>query len=240
MANLIAVNAFIEPADKKNIKVMVIDTGVDDMHETFAGRNIVCEIPEDCFDVHGHGTHVTSLVLGSYYENNKPTDPVCDDVVIYSCRYYKMEEVQSVTDCVQRGTDLGIDVYVLAGGEDTFWTKEYNAIKNIKKSAVFIAAAGNDGYDMEENPYFPAMYRYTYKLKGIEKHFEPLANIQVVGALTSDHMKWNKSNYIIGMYWEPGVNILGAYRGKYAKLSGTSQATAIRAHKHIKNLCNEF
>lgn len=224
---------------KNPIKVLIIDTGVDDTHEAFNGRTIHCELPQDCFDVHGHGTHVASVVLGSYYEDNKPTDTLCNRVELHSCRYYKFEN-QTVVDCIKKGTRIGADVYVFAGSGSDFWTEEYNAIKGIKPSATFITASGNEGEDMEDTPFYPAMYRFTYKLKSINRQFEPLANIQVVGALTNDHMKWNKSNYIIGMYWEPGVKILGAYRNGYARLSGTSQATAIRAHKHIKNLCNEL
>lgn len=67
-----AVGAVSSPFDGSGIKVAVLDTGIDAMHEAFAGSGAVPDLTivqrdftgQGNGDIHGHGTHCAGTILG--------------------------------------------------------------------------------------------------------------------------------------------------------------------------------
>lgn len=114
----------------------------------------------------------------------------------------------------------------LSGGGTAKSEAECRLVRS-NPSVTFVVAAGNDGLDLSipGNDYYPAKCG-------------PLSNLIVVGAADSIGVRARFSNYgIPGMVWEDGVERWGALpRGRYGTMSGSSQSTAIRTGRIVREL----
>ena len=114
----------------------------------------------------------------------------------------------------------------MSGGGNNYLEQEENIIKQNPK-IIFNVAAGNDGKDIDEVPYYPATFKYK--------------NVIAIGNLNKDGKTRNESsNYGSDVKtWEIGTNVLSTLpNGKEGKLTGTSMSAAIHAGKLIKELCD--
>ncbi len=108
---------------------------------------------------------------------------------------------QALNDAIDRGGDAGI---------------------------LFIAAAGNDGSDIDASPSYPASYRCITQADGSPRGWDcviAVANLQSDGSRRPDS-DWGRSGVDLGA---PGTDILSTYPpgdGGYTSLSGTSMSTA--------------
>ncbi len=71
-AGLFAVGAHTSPFNGQGVAVAVLDTGIDDTHPAFAGKEIAKRdftgegtTPEDVTDNNGHGTHCAATICGA-------------------------------------------------------------------------------------------------------------------------------------------------------------------------------
>ncbi len=199
----------------ENVKVAVIDTGVDLNHEDLQGHllkgvNFVDEneAPQD--DV-GHGTHVAGVI--SALVNNV-------DGVAGMTWYNRIIPVKVLdqtgagsTYTVAKGiiwaVDHGAKVINMSLGNYVDAEFLHDAVKYaFDRDVVLIAASGNDNTD---KPGYPAAYPEVFAVSATDWHRE----------------RASFSNY--GDYIDvtaPGVNIASTFmNNQYAALSGTSMAS---------------
>lgn len=202
------------------IKVMVIDSGVDAWHKDIQSH-VVNPFGDDWYDWHGHGTHIAGLVV-------KDT---CPSVKLYSCKYihnskYEMN-LENTIKCFQRAYDEHMDFINYSSGGAEYSTEEFNIFKKLSvRGTVITAAAGNEHNDITKIPYYPASYGF--------------ANVIVVGNLDGTQPAYSSNWGFPGMVWEHGTGVRSTLpNNNYGMMSGTSQATAIYMNKLLKKRCLE-
>lgn len=190
---------------------MVIDTGTNS------------EIPEikkylkysaGIKDNNGHGTHITGIIAAK----------ACPGVEIISC--YGWSYLNSI-DCLERAIRMRIDVINYSMGGKYPDDAEIALIKRLDKNGtVIVAAAGNDNFDIDIVPFYPASYNFS--------------NIIAVGALMSNGSRANFSNYKETMVWELGYKVKSFDKdGSMKELSGTSQAAAVHTSRIVEEWCSK-
>lgn len=213
----------------RQIKVIVVDTGFgytyqsqQETHLCATGHknfskmaNVVsikgARVPEDDS---GHGTNVAGLIEKYADDSN-----YCMVIVkAFSENSSNSENAENSIAALEYAVSLKPDIINYSAGGSNPNSTEHSVIKEfLDNGGIFVAAAGNDGVELNENnTYYPAMY-------------DP--RIVVVGNKYADGTRHVLSNYgklIKG--WEIGVNAkaLGVTR------TGSSQSTAICTGKLIK------
>jgi thermitase len=238
----------------KNVIVAVIDTGIDASHPDLKpnlwkapnastsketgdksdatrltsgsvyGWDFVTKSANPA-DSHGHGTHIAGII-GAIANPNTGTAGVTQNVQIMAVRYYSESAPGSVNlantiKALHYAIDNGAKIINYSGGGPEYSEEEFQAMKKADERGVLIvAAAGNEHHDTdaEEYRYYPA----AYSLKGLK-------NIITVASIDSNNKLLPSSNW--GMksvdVAAPGEGILSTLpRGRYGKMTGTSQATA--------------
>lgn len=208
---------------KSNIKVMIVDTGIDLSHKEIKQyvKEEDWDLP-DYFDSHGHGTHVAGLVLKD----------LCPEVQMISCKYTTGRMVTYTSNsviCFKKALKENVDLINYSSGgsfanEDEFLTLLDLDLKHI----TFVTASGNNGEDLSNpfNNFYPAKYK--------------LSNIIVVGNLNEDGTRNSTSNYgLKGMFWEVGTNVLSTLpNSEFGYMTGSSMATAVKSNKILKGMCD--
>lgn len=218
-------------ADAKNIKVMVIDTGVDKSHQEIFEK-VKEEWNFHYIDDNGHGTAIAGLVIRD----------TCDEVELISCKYYGFtgylkdsESSEKGTNrCFQYALDQNVDyVNYSSVGIDPD-VEEYKLIKQLTdKGVIVITSTGNQNTNL--TPMQPCAHAFPacYLTK----------NMFIVGNITKEGRKAYTSNFanVPQMRWEIGVNVsVLAPRNGYITMSGTSMSTAIYTNKLLKQACWEL
>ncbi|MGH7240937.1 MAG: S8 family peptidase [Candidatus Saccharimonadales bacterium] len=216
----------------KSIVVAVIDTGLDANHPDikpnlwrekgtgYYGYDFVANKPNP-IDDHGHGTHVAGII-GAVWNHRAGISGMAHKVSIMAVKYYSekntgAENLRNSIKALRWAINHGAKIINYSGGGPEFSGEEYELLKRARALDILVvAAAGNDhqNTDLSENYYYPCAYR--------------LENIICVGA-TNIHndmlpsSNWAKTRVDL---MAPGENILSTVPGgKYAYMSGTSQAT---------------
>lgn len=215
LAILFSVPAFAQT------RVVVLDTGLDINDSRLATH--LCDGGHKDFtgttlnDVNGHGTHVTGLIE-QYAENS--------DYCLIIVKYYKEDSkngnMKAYMEALQYSFGLNPDMINFSGSGPEFSEDERLEIVN-HPGTILVAAAGNDGKDLDTTKFYPGCYNET--------------NVITVGSidwLTGHRSRF--SNY--GSYvhaWEVGEWVKSTLPGgKDGYMQGTSQAAAIRTGKMIK------
>lgn len=219
-------------AHARDIRVMVIDTGIDATHpflEPYMDKEGVEKNPFDYKDVDSHGTHVAGIIAGAN----------CSRLKIISCRFMEKRNIPGYDyegneiNCFKRALDERIDIVNFSGGGEGSSQIELDVIKAVAAKGIkVVVAAGNENLDLG-NP-CKGFYPACYDIKGMT----------VVGATDLNGKRWTYtkkygSNYgRAGMTWKLGEGIVSSVPGnKYAEMSGTSQATAAYTQELVKNMC---
>jgi subtilisin family serine protease len=203
----------------KRIRVMVIDTGIDGSLKEFKPYLSESNLKLDLEDLHGHGTHVTSLIL--FGRDLK--DPVCNDVEIVSCRY---PNLRPVSQCIRLASQLKVNIINFSGGG-----KEYDPLEHdllAKFAGVSVVAAGNGGSNLNESHFYPASL--------------DLPNLIAVANGTSEQDRSPMSNFgLTKLIWIDGRDVKGfAPGGGFKIMTGTSQSAALYTHKLLKRVCQSL
>ena len=200
----------------KGVRVAVIDSGVNSMHEDFAGTSFdsgynVLNGSHDVTDENGHGSIVCG-VLAETKDNGIGFAGLTPDVTIVPIKCFGKSEQTDISYIVSAiyaaVDDYGCDVINLSLGT----TENSSAIRQAveyaaNKGVIVICAAGNDGKTTYN---YPAAYDCVVGVGSIDK-----------GGAVSSFSQKNDSVYVVA----PGSNIYGpSYASKtgYAKGSGTS------------------
>lgn len=203
------------------LTVGIIDTGLDLNDPRF--KRHLCKSGHADFsdqgiaDTNGHGTHVTGLIISNAKNVN-----YC--LVIF--KYFNesrslSENMFALVRALEEVKFQKIDIVNISSSGPGAYMPEYLAIKTNTHS-IFFVAAGNESNDMDlpEGKAYPAAY--------------PLNNINVVGNLGKNNFKFPSSNYgSMVKYWELGEDIVSTGIVGTKKLTGSSQATAIKTGKYI-------
>lgn len=197
------------------VSIYVLDTGIYTGHYEFGGRakyGINFATSGDPIDKYGHGTHVSSTIIGE-------TVGVANEAIVYGVKVLNDNGYGTVSDIVKaidwvvkdiaKKKTCGFISMSLGGGKSTALDQAVDAA--YKQGVISVVAAGNSAYDACNSSPAGAKTAIT------------------VGATTSGDYKASFSNYGKCVdIWGPGVSILGAGLGgskKYVVLSGTSMAT---------------
>lgn len=200
----------------KPIVVAVIDTGIStkikdikqfiynpENKPNFYGYDLTNKGIED---THGHGTNVVGIML-----NINP------NIKILPLKYYN-ENGYSIKNAINslRALDiaikLNVDIISYSGGGGSYYVEEKKLLDEaMAKGITIVTALGNDGENINENPYFPASYGNSNIIS--------VGNYDEINEKLSDRSNYSRSGNSI------------AYRGISIKafgktLTGTSQATA--------------
>lgn len=170
-------------------------------------------------DTNFHGTHIVGTI-----QDNAGDANFCIVVLKYYMNNTReSENFEHSLQAIRYATDIQADFINYSGGGTTKNTEEEQAVEDfIDQGGIFVAAAGNEGKDLDLFPYYPGSYDRVISVgNGYEDaHRAP----------TSNH----GSRVDV---WEPGNNI----KAYDYFMTGTSQSAAIATGKMIankKDTCN--
>jgi thermitase len=227
----------------KQVKIAVIDTGVDYTHPDLKGNMWVNknEIPgnridddnngfiddvygydfanndSDPMDGNGHGSHCSGTI-GATHNNKVGVTGVMENVSIMAVKFLGDDgsgTLEAAVKAIDYATMMNVDLMSNSWGGGGRSEALFEAINRASdKGIIFTAAAGNSASNNDLAPSYPASYESP--------------NIVAVAALTAQNTLASFSSYgrnsvHIGA---PGHNILSTVAGgKYDVYSGTSMAT---------------
>jgi len=213
----------------KDIKVYVIDTGVDP-----SSRGLYEYVTEGSdYDRGKHGTAVVSLIAyGVMGTIGQIDNRVCNKVKITVCSFFKREDnpLGDEIDCLKRILPGEYDIIHMSGGGERFSFDEYKALERVlKNGTIMVAAAGNEGKDLNKTAYYPA----SLASLGLP--------ITIVGNGTSLETRAKKSNWLDkGIEWVYGEDMTVVIpNNKMWVMSGTSMSAALYTHKLVKERCGQ-
>ena len=228
---------------KKEVKIAVIDTGVEYTHFDLKDNIMVNEAElngkegvdddgngyvddiygydfanndNDPIDEHSHGTHCAGVIGASH--NKKGMAGVMANVQILPVQFLSKTgsgSLEGAIKAIEYAIVRGVDIMSNSWGGGGFTKALYEMIEKANKAGiVFVAAAGNSRSDNDKTPSYPASYDN--------------ANVISVGAIDGRGSKasfsnWGKNSVDV---FAPGVATLSAViNGEFKKFSGTSMAT---------------
>ncbi|MDO9182698.1 MAG: S8 family peptidase [Bacteriovorax sp.] len=227
----------------RDIKIAVIDTGVDYTHPDLKnqidvnlaelngkpgvdddGNGYIDDIygydfankDGDPQDGHGHGTHCAG-VIGAIH-NDVGVAGVMANVKILPIKFLSDsgsgESIDAIA-AIDYGIKRGVNIMSNSWGGGEKEQSLEDAIKAAEAAGItFVAAAGNESANNDTTASYPANYE--------------VGNLISVGSYSSSGAKSGFSNYGLKSVHvtAPGSNILSTYkRGGYTTMSGTSMAT---------------
>lgn len=226
----------------KEIKIAVIDTGVDFNHVDLKDNIMINEAElngsvgvdddgngyiddiygydfanddADPTDGHGHGTHCAGVIGASH--NSQGIAGVNAEVSILPIKFLTDKgggTLEGALKAIDYATQRGVDVMSNSWGGGGRSEALFEAIQRAEAAGIiFIAAAGNSNSDNDAKPTYPANYKAS--------------NIVSVGAIDGKGKRASFSNYgkkTVHVF-APGVDIYSTVsNNKYKKMSGTSMA----------------
>jgi hypothetical protein len=211
----------------KPIKVAVIDTGYSNFIKTedvslceglhadlTKNKTYMQNPPLDSHEVR-HGSNVSWLIQDQVSKEN--LQHYCIVVIKYFDK--KTTNTQLSSRAIEYAIEIGVDIINYSGGGIQEDSQETELVKKALNSGIiFVAAAGNEGKDLSEQPYYPALS-------------DP--RVIVVGNKDSDGKIVKSSNFgAVVDVWEIGKD----RKAGGVTLTGTSQATAVVTGKIINQI----
>lgn len=232
---------------RKEIKIAVIDTGVDYTHKDLAANMWVNELEAngvegvdddgngyvddihgydfanddgDPADGHGHGTHCAGNI-GALH-NRSGVRGVMNNVKMVGIKFLSDSgrgETEHAIKSIDYAVKVGVNLMSNSWGGGKFSQALLDSIQAAHDAGiVFVAAAGNSRADNDAKPTYPANYEVD--------------NVIVVGAHDGSGKRSSFSNYgkkTVHIF-APGSNILSTVPGdRYQSMSGTSMACPLAA-----------
>ena len=175
--------------DAPNIRVAIIDTGINYYHEDLRdnfnfslSKTFTDDInDEPYFAPSDHGTLIAGII-GGRGNNNKGISGICWNVEMVSLKdsiNSNGKENAKAAAAINYANQICANIINISHGLSEYSIEVYNAIKNF--NGLVICSAGNDGLDNDKNNHYPSNYN--------------LDNIIVVGAMTENHHLAIDSNY---------------------------------------------
>lgn len=243
-ADISALTAWDTLHDAPNVIVAVIDSGARLTHGDLAGN--LWRNPSPTFgdlngarfttsdtsgtkgdpsDDDGHGTHVAGIIgaVGNNGSAGAGVTGVAWKVQLMPLKFLTATGTGSTSDaiaCIDYAIAHGAQIINASYGStgSTFIQSELAALRRARDAGIiFVAAAGNDGANLDVSPHYPASY--------------PLDNIIAVGNSDRRDSSSATSNYGVGVeLFAPGSEILSTYNSTdtaTATFSGTSMSAPL-------------
>ncbi len=241
IADLGVSTAWDEGFNGKGVKIAVIDSGVNSLHEDFEGTNFgnginVMDGSHDVTDEMGHGTFVCG-VLGAARNNGEGIAGFCTDATIIPIKCFgKSAETSAsyIISAVYEAVDIyGCDVINMSLGMEQDMVSMKEAVQYAtNKGVLIVSAVGNKGISKLN---YPAAYDCVVGVGSVDKY----------GQVPSFSQK-NQSVFVVA----PGVGIMSlSYMSDdlYAQGDGTSYSTpfvsvaAVILKQYVPSAtCNDF
>lgn len=218
-------------AHAEPIKIAIIDTGYDFdstwhkdnpkslMNKHNLQKPVTCKTGHKDFtnkglkDNHGHGTHLAGLIAKYAITN----------YCIIIIKYWHNENsvangftnVLRLTKSINWAIAQDVDIINFSGGGlRPFELEKKAVIKALDKGIVFVAAGGNERFNLAIRPYYPALYD---------------SRIIVVGNVKPNGKRGPSSNFGGAMDLSvTGTDVMSLLPdNRYGWMTGTSQSTAI-------------
>jgi thermitase len=201
-----------------SVKVAIVDTGIEYTHSDLAAHYVSggydwVNSDNNPMDDNGHGTHCAGIAAAVM-------DNSIGVVGVAQCSLWAEKVLNSggtgswanIASGITHATDNGAKVISMSLGGYSYSSTLENATTYAWNHGVLVvAAAGNDNYNLNTNPFYPAC----------------LSTVICVSSTDSSDQRSSFSNY--GSKVElaaPGSSVYSTYAGNsYATLSGTSMAT---------------
>jgi subtilisin family serine protease len=184
---------------------------IDDIH----GWNFVTNT-SDVQDHHGHGTHVTSLIINNLKKLNKE-----NYIKIQIVKYFHADNdthniLKASNNSFKYAAQFNPTLINYSGGGYTASAEEKSILNSFaNKETLIITASGNQNNNNDVLPYYPASYNFPFVIS--------------VGSIDANLKPSKFSNYGSKSvdFFALGERAIGfTLNNQLAKLSGTSQATA--------------
>ncbi|MFR9729753.1 S8 family serine peptidase [Saccharopolyspora sp. MS10] len=213
------------------IRVAVLDTGFDQQHPDFAGRDVVTQSfveGQDAQDGHGHGTHCIGTACGPRTTQSGPGYGIASEASIYAGKVLSDEGSGAdggILSGIQWAISNGVSVISMSLGAPTQPGQPFSdafervAQRAIQRGALIVAAAGNESQ------------RSAGTIAPVG-HPANCPSILAVGAIDEQGAIADFSCGTVDEIGQvdvvgPGVDVYSSWPGqeRYRKLSGTSMAT---------------
>ncbi|WP_397540053.1 S8 family peptidase [Rummeliibacillus pycnus] len=209
-------------AGKSQVKVAVIDTGIDHNHPELKGSiikrtNIINPMNSSTPDI--HGTHVAGIIAGKKDNGigGYGIDPAAKilSLDVFDGGFWTFD--YTIANAILEAVDEGADVINMSlGGSVPSEVLKEAIDKAISKGVVVVAAAGNEASDMAV---YPAKYEGVISVGSINKEKK-----------LSDYSSYGPSTDVVA----PGEDVYSTFydpqKGStFTKLSGTSMASPVVA-----------
>ncbi|NLV27874.1 MAG: S8 family serine peptidase [Methanomicrobiales archaeon] len=215
-ADIHATEAWNITTGSPDVIIAVLDSGVEYNHEDLVERCVsgydFVNMDDDPQDDYGHGTHIAGIISAAT-DNNLGVAGVSWKSKILPV---KIIDSNGITNTalelmgITYAKDRGAKIISCSWGGYSYSEALKEAIDS--SDALFICSAGNEGYDTDSIPQYPASY--------------DCPNILSVGSTDkADHLSWF-SNYgaVTIDLMAPGDEIYSTVPGTYDYKSGTSMA----------------
>lgn len=252
-ADIDAPEAWDKTIGTRDVRVAVIDTGVDYNHPDLAanvwinpneiagdgidndGNGYIDDVrgwdfhddENDPMDVEGHGTHCAGTI-GGVGNNSIGVAGVSWEVSIVPIRFLGAfgGSTSDAIDSVNYATGIGVHLSSNSWGGGGYSELLKNAIAAAgEANQLFVAAAGNDGQNIETGDHYPSGYTFDDSIDNV---------IAVASVNRSDNISYF-SNYAATKVdlGAPGTDIYSTTpNNNYSTYSGTSMATP-----HVAGAC---
>lgn len=213
----------------KNVRVAVLDSGIDPKHSALKVKGGVCTLTFDCpenigyMDDNGHGTHIAGIIAAQ--KNTKGANGIAPNVDLYAIKAlnaYGFGTTSSLLEGINWAITHKIDILNLSiTTENGDPALQLALDKAYKAGVLIVGASGNNGDTSSNSVLYPGKYE----------------SVIAVGAVDRNSKKLIES--AIGPEVElaaPGRSILSTFpynldadddkKDGYTSLSGTSMAAA--------------
>ncbi len=218
-----------------DVKVAVLDTGVNFAHPDLVSRMAQCKdftnlrfpvLDNKCDDKNGHGTHVAGIVAADSGKDHLGIYGVAPAAKILG---YKVCDANGscyaddIAAGLRRAVDEGANIINMSFGTDKDIPTIHDAVNYaFSKGVLMVAAAGNDGPFTDSIDY-PGAYSSVIAVSALDKAF-------VVTDWSSRGINSQTVQYVVENrdieFAAPGKGIESTWNnGGYAILSGTSMAS---------------
>jgi len=198
----------------EGVKVMVIDTGMDENHPDLKGKvkygiNMF-EKTNDITDEYGHGTHVAGLIAGT-------KTGVAPNVDLYIAKVLNEKgegSMASVMDGITLAINFKVDVLCMSlGVRGGLPVRLQERLEEAHAQGIkVVCAVGNMGLPEVD---YPAFMDEVFAVGGVDKDLNhcPFSNRAPQVDISA-----------------PAIDVLSTFKdGKYARMSGTSMASPLVA-----------
>lgn len=146
------------------IKVGVIDSGVDTTHED-SGSGVNYNLSSECADIcHWHGTHVAGIINGRP-NNSKGGHGIAKNAYIYSYQVGNSSgriKTVDIVNALQLAKTHKLDLINMSLGGTNVWDYaiQEGITANIAQGALVVVAAGNSSNNISQSAFYPASFNF--------------------------------------------------------------------------------